>query len=130
MTTKKEKTGRDILREKKPRVLEKILEHEHEQIPRIQLQWRYNCNFSCEHCSVSKIKPDLGDLLTYDDIKNLFSQADDLGISRMTISGGEPLLFDLDKLVTAIDPSKFWIQLDTNAWLMTEDKIKQLRYWS
>lgn len=123
----KEKSNREKLKERKPKVLDKILAHENEQIPRIQLQWRYNCNFSCTHCSVEHVKDNSRKLLDYTDIKNIYQQADEIGISRTTISGGEPLLFDLDKLVMAIDPSKFWIQLDTNGFLLTKEKLQHLR---
>jgi len=129
MTTKKEKTSREKLREKKPKVLDKILAHEHEQIPRIQLQWRTGkgaCNFSCQHCSVKDVGNNK-ELITLDDVRNLFQQADKIGISRMTISGGEPLLFDLDTLVEAINPKLYWIQLDTNGWLLTKNKAQHCK---
>ena len=125
----KEKSNRDKLKEKKPLVLDKILKYEHEQIPRIQLQWRTgkgSCNFNCSHCSVKDVGNDK-ELITLDDVKNLFIKADEIGISRMTISGGEPLLFNLDKLVEAINPKLFWIQIDTNGWFFTEEKAKYLK---
>lgn len=127
--TKKEKTNREKLKEKKPKVLDKILAHETELIPRIQLQWRTAkgaCNFNCEHCSVK----DVGngkDLITLEDVKRAFKEADELSISRVSISGGEPLTFDLGSLVEAINPSNFYIQLDTNGWLFTEEKAKYLK---
>ena len=37
---KQQENNRNKLKETKPRVLDKILAHEHEMIPRIQLQWR------------------------------------------------------------------------------------------
>lgn len=129
MTTKKEKTSREKLREKKPRVLDKILAHEHEQIPRIQLQWRTmrgSCNFSCQHCSVHDVGNN-GNPITLEDVRNLFQQADNIGISRLTISGGEPLTFNLKELTEAIDMNLFYCQLDTNAWLLNEDKIKEIK---
>jgi MoaA/NifB/PqqE/SkfB family radical SAM enzyme len=123
-----EQSSRDKLRQRKPLVLDKILKHEKEQIPRIQLQYRYNCNFKCQHCSIDSVKDLSRKSLSIDDVKNLFKQADEMGISRVTISGGEPLLFpDLDELVEAINPKLFWIQLDTNAFLLTEDKVKHLK---
>jgi MoaA/NifB/PqqE/SkfB family radical SAM enzyme len=125
----KEKSNRDKLRERKPKVLDKIIVHEKEQIPRIQLQWRTgegSCNFNCSHCSVKNVG-DNKELITLEEVKNLFIQADKIGISRMTISGGEPLTFELDKLVKAINSELFWIQLDTNCWLLDEEKIKYLK---
>lgn len=126
---KKEINNREKLRQRKPLVLDKILKHENEQIPRIQLQWRTGkgaCNFNCAHCSVKDVGNNK-ELISLKDVKSLFDQADEIGISRMTISGGEPLTFDLISLVEAIGANRFWIQLDTNAWLMTEEKIKYLK---
>jgi len=124
----KEKNNREKLRQKKPLVYKKIIEHENEQIPRIQLQWRTHkgsCNFSCEHCSVKDVGNNK-ELITLEEVKSLFDQADEIGISRVTISGGEPLTFDLKALIDVIGAERYWIQLDTNAWLLNENKIKEL----
>ena len=124
----KEKTSREKLRERKPKVLSKILAHEHEMIPRIQLQADYQCNMKCSHCSISGIKDKDRHQLTLDEIHNLFVEADKIGISRMTLSGGEPLTFpNLDEMILAIDPSKFWIQIDTNGLLLSKEKLVHLR---
>jgi MoaA/NifB/PqqE/SkfB family radical SAM enzyme len=124
----KEKTSREKLRERKPLVLDKIIAHEHEMIPRIQLQADYMCNMKCSHCSISNVKDKSRHQLTLDEIHNLFVEADKLGISRMTISGGEPLMFsNLDEMILAIDPSKFWIQIDTNGLLLSKEKLFHLR---
>lgn len=125
---KKEKSNREKLKERKPKVLEKILKYEKEQIPRIQFQADYHCNMSCSHCSVSGIKDKNQHQLTISEIHNLFVEADKIGISRVTISGGEPLIFpNLDEIILAIDPSKFWLQIDTNGLLLSEEKILHLR---
>jgi len=124
MLNEKEKNNRNKLKEKKPLVYKKNKENEGKQIPRIQLQWRTGkgaCNFNCTHCSVKDVGNNK-ELLTLEDVNNLFRQADEIGISRMTISGGEPLTFDLDTLVKAINPKLYWIQLDTNGWLLTKEK--------
>ena len=117
-----EKNNRNKLKENKPKVHEKITRY---NMPRIQLQWRtYKnddgtkaCPFNCEHCSVK----DVGNN------KDLITLEDEIGISRLTISGGEPLTFDLKSLTNAINMDLFYCQLDTNAWLLTEDKIKELK---
>ena len=131
---KQQENNRNKLKETKPRVLDKILAHEHEMIPRIQLQWRTwknddgtkACPFNCTHCSVKNVGNNR-ELITLDDVRSLFQQADEIGISRMTISGGEPLTFDLDALVEAINSKLFWIQLDTNGWLLTKEKAQHLK---
>jgi len=51
-----------------------------------------------------------------------------MGLAHLVITGGEPLLFpELDELVEAIDPQKFYISLDTNGWLLDEDRAKHLK---
>ena len=51
-----------------------------------------------------------------------------MGLARFVITGGEPLLFkDFDALVEAIDPQKFYLNCDTNGWLLDEKKAKHLK---
>jgi len=63
-----------------------------------------------------------------DDVKNLFKQADEMGLARVTITGGEPLVFkDFDALVEAIDPQKFYINCDTNGWLLDKKRAEHIK---
>ena len=65
--------------------------------------------------------------MTPDDVRELARQADELGLARFVITGGEPLVFkDLDEVVAAIDPQKFYINMDTNGWFLDEEKAKHL----
>jgi MoaA/NifB/PqqE/SkfB family radical SAM enzyme len=51
-----------------------------------------------------------------------------MGLARVTITGGEPLVFrDFDDLVAAIDPQKFYINCDTNGWLLDEKRAQHLK---
>lgn len=124
----KEKTSREKLREKKPKVLDKIVAYESSPPPIIQLQYSYKCNIRCEHCSIDLVRHKDKKTLTIDNVKNIYDQADELGFSRTTISGGEPTIFpDLDQLVEAIGPDRFWIQMDTNCISLTEDLVFHLK---
>ena len=101
-----------------------------ESIAIIQFQYNYTCNFACEHCSIKRFQDrnDGAQEMKIDDVKNLFKQADELGLARVTITGGEPLVFrDFDALVAAIDPQKFYINCDTNGWLLDEKRAKHLK---
>lgn len=125
--SKKEQEGRNYLKERKPYVYEKVSRftekyNKGESIAIIQLQYNYICNMKCEHCS---IKPFQGKTdkrkLTPVDVASLAKQADEMGLARFVISGGEPSIFpDLDELVAAIDPEKFYINCDTNGFLLAE----------
>ena len=44
-----------------------------------------------------------------------------MGLARFVISGGEPTIFpDLEEIVNEINPEKFYINCDTNGWLLAE----------
>ncbi len=129
-----ENKRRNKLKEEKPYVYEKIMKFDEkikrgESIAIIQFQYNYTCNFRCQHCSIKRFQgKNEAKQMTIPDVKNLFQQADELGLARVTITGGEPLVFpDLDELVSAIDPQKFYINCDTNGWLLDEKRAKHLK---
>ena len=132
-----ESKRRNYLKESKPLVYEKILKFDEkirkgESIAIIQFQYNYVCNFRCEHCSIKRFQGKEGRQnkreMTLADVRELFRQADELGLARVTITGGEPLVFkDFDELVKAIDPKKFYINCDTNGFLLDEKKAKHLK---
>lgn len=81
----------------------------------------------CQHCCVSKINKGARVLDPFV-LSDLAGQADALAVTQFAISGGEPLLFhDLEAIVNAIDPNKFFISLDSNGWLLTADKAQWLK---
>ena len=124
----KEKSNRNYLKEKKPLVYNKVQKFQEkyergESIALIQLQYRYACNMLCEHCSIEAYQRNAAGKrsITPEDVKNLADQADALGLARFVISGGEPtVLKDLDELVSAIGPERFYINSDSNGYLLAE----------
>ena len=71
------------------------------------------------------VKLDPRPQMNLDDYKELSRQADEMGIFRFVLTGGEALLDkDLDKLIEALDPKKHLIILDTNGWTFNEEKAK------
>ena len=138
--TVKEQEKRNKLKAAKPRVYEKIIKYKEkaekgESIAIIQFQYRYECNFTCQHCSIKRFQitksekaKDTRRFFTISDVKELFRQADEMGLANMTITGGEPLIFpDMDELVAAIDPQRFHIACDSNGWLLDEKKARHLK---
>lgn len=130
----KESENRSKLKEEKPYVYNKVIKFDEkirrgESIAIIQFQYNYACNFTCEHCSIKKFQGKKeGRMFTIADVKELARQADELGLARFVITGGEPLVFkDLDALVAAIDPQKFFINCDTNGWLLDDKKARHLK---
>jgi MoaA/NifB/PqqE/SkfB family radical SAM enzyme len=134
---------RDGLRARKPYVADKLanimaMEERGEISPIIRLEKSYLCNFQCTHCSaeyymdrhmerVLHVK-DERRKIDLDDIRELSRQADEAGLARFVITGGEPLVMkDLDDVVAAIDPEKHYVILDTNGWFLDLDKAKHLK---
>ena len=129
-----ETKNRNKLKEEKPYVYEKMIRLEEkmrrgESIAIIQFQYNYVCNLTCEHCSIEPFQgKNDKETWTMEKVKGLARQADELGLARFVITGGEPLTFkDFDELVAAIDPQKFYINCDTNGWLLDEKKAKHLK---
>ncbi len=120
----KEIKNREYLKQNKPRVFEKINNNQ----PLLQLQYDYSCNMACQHCSIKKMQNKNRRQLTPNDLVGLYEQANEIGISRTVITGGEPLIFlDLDDVVGAIDPKKFYISIDTNGWFFNLRMAKHLK---
>ena len=138
-----EKNKRAGLALRKPHVakkLAKIVENEKKGIvnPIIRLEKSYLCNFQCTHCSAEyymdrhlekKLKTkENRPQMTMDDIRNISKQADELGLARFVITGGEPLVMrDFDQVVEAIDPDKHYVITDTNGWFLDDKKAKHIK---
>lgn len=130
----REQRNRNSLQEKKPYVYEKIQRFEDkirrgESIAIIQMQYNYQCNLSCEHCCVKRLQgPTARRSMTVEDVRSLAQQADAMGLARFVITGGEPLTFkDFDEVVAAIDPQKFFINVDTNGWFLDAERARHLK---
>ena len=138
-----EKKKREGLAQKNPYVAKKLaniskMEEKGEISPIIRLEKSYLCNFQCTHCSaeyymdrhlekVLKTKEDRTQM-TLDDVRNISKQADELGLARFVITGGEPLVMkDFDAVVEAIDPKKHYIISDTNGWFLDDKKAKHIK---
>ena len=126
---------------KRPRVYEKIQNYFGSMtdgvispILRLKIN-RSLCNFHCLHCCEEPymsrdLKKKTGAIdprhqMTIDDYAELSRQADEYGIYRFVLTGGEALLDkNLEELIVALDPMKHLIILDTNGWTFDEEKAK------
>ena len=138
LVEKKKRTDQSL---KRPRVHEKIqnyfkgmLDGQISPILRLKIN-RSLCNFHCAHgCEEPYMSRDLkkktGALdprpqMSLEDYRKLSQEADDFGIFRFVLTGGEALLDkNLDKLIDALDPQKHLIILDTNGWTFDTEKAK------
>ena len=88
------------------------------------------CNLRCVYCMPAEGVPCVGhkDILTYDEITRICRIASTIGISRIKLTGGEPLvrrgLPDLLKMIKDI-PGIEQVTLTTNVILL-KDKINEL----
>jgi MoaA/NifB/PqqE/SkfB family radical SAM enzyme len=134
---------RNGLAQRKPHVAAKLariaeMEERGEISPIIRLEKSYLCNFQCTHCSaeyymdrhlhkVIKIV-DERQKMDLDDVRRLSEEADQLGLARFVITGGEPLVMkDFDAVVEAIDPEKHYIITDTNGWFLDSARAQHLK---
>jgi len=126
---------------RRPRVHEKIQNFFKEMIngqisPILRLKInRSLCNFQCAHCCEEPymsrdLKKKTGSIdprpqMGLEDYRELSRQADEYGIFRFVLTGGEALLDKkLDSLIDVLDPMKHLIILDTNGWTFDEEKAK------
>lgn len=132
----------------KPRVYEKIRwfrENEPKGAisPIIRLAWSYLCNFTCDHCCAEErmdrtlipniqkagMTSDPRRRMNYEDLARHCAEADEYGLFRYVLTGGEPTTWkDLYKVIEIIDPQRHLVIMDSNAWLLAErpDMIKEL----
>lgn len=132
----------DLMR-RKPYVASKLaniaqMEERGEVSPIIRLEKSYLCNFQCTHCSAEYYMDrhlkktfnivDARRRMDLDEVRNLSRQADELGLARFVITGGEPLVMkDFDEVVAAIDPDKHYIITDTNGWFLDLARARHLK---
>lgn len=141
--TPAEQAKREGLKVRKPYITAKLaniaaMEERGEISPIIRIEKSYLCNFQCTHCSaeyymdrhlknVLKVVDDRRKM-DLDDVRRLSREADELGLARFVITGGEPLVMkDFDEVVAAIDPDKHYIIADTNGWFLDDKKARHLK---
>ncbi len=141
--TPTEQARRDGLKHIKPHVHAKFQKFADkvargESIAIVRLEYSYLCNFSCEHCCAepfmdhkfTKIQKaaDKRPRLTLENVKTLSSQADEIGLARFVITGGEPLVMkEFDQVVEAIDPQKHYIVSDSNGWFLDSARARHIK---
>jgi len=143
--TEAELKKRGDLARRKPYVAAKLAKNKERQergepTPVIRLAANMLCNFQCEHCCAEHYmdrhlmkttgKKEQRHEITLEDIRNLSKQADDYGLARFVLTGGEPLVMrnpSFEQVVEAIDPDKHYIITDTNGWFMDAEKAKHLK---
>lgn len=94
----------------------------------VELAVTWRCNYSCEYCYANDLMQE-GNTndIPIKKIKDIVSQARELGMVHINITGGEPMLRkDLFELISAI-PKDVIISLVTNGKILTKDKIDMVK---
>ena len=140
-----ENSKRTGLASRKPYIAKKLAENKVRQdagypTPVIRVADNMLCNFQCTHCCAEHYmdrhllkltgNKEQRRQLGLDDLRELSKQADEFGLARFVITGGEPLVRrnpSFDEVVEALDPEKHYIITDTNGWFMDGQKAKHLK---
>lgn len=97
-----------------------VLEH-------IDIEVNHRCNLACRHCSARAAKGRSPEELSVDEIKGILSGAKELGLRKVGLTGGEPLV-DVPKLEAVarfcIDELEVPLHTHTNGTLVTENMCR------
>jgi MoaA/NifB/PqqE/SkfB family radical SAM enzyme len=133
------------LASRKPYIAAKLAANKERQeqgfpTPVIRLAANMLCNFQCNHCCAEHYmdrhllkltgKKEERHQLDLNDIRELSRQADEFGLARFVLTGGEPLVMrnpGFEEVVEAIDPEKHYVITDTNGWFMDEKKARHIK---
>ncbi len=84
------------------------------------------CNLRCKGCYAGELHRKTNTELTEEDLRRIFKEADELGISIILIAGGEPLSRpEIVKIV--LEYPKIIFPLFTNGLLLTDELISELK---
>jgi len=87
----------------------------------------YNCQCNCIHCSAGKHYREEVPELTTKEAKKLIADSQNLGISVLAFTGGEPLLRkDIFDLITYVNKKKSIPIIFTNGQLLNEENVNKL----
>lgn len=87
----------------------------------------YDCNFLCAHCSAEALKSDKAPL-TLAEYKKAAQEAMAAGVMAFHFTGGEPLMRrNLLDIIQAFQPSKNFISIQTNGWLVTDKFLAEYK---
>jgi MoaA/NifB/PqqE/SkfB family radical SAM enzyme len=87
----------------------------------------YRCQCKCTHCSAGNhLRNDMPELSTKE-AKQLIDDSQDLGVTIIAFTGGEPLLReDIYELISHVNQNKAMPILFTNGFLLTDENVEKL----
>ena len=92
-----------------------------------QIEITNKCNLSCLHCFNNSGEP-LSDELTTEEICSLIDVLSSMGVHRLTLTGGEPLVHpDLFEIVEHARKAPMTVTIFTNGTLITEEHVEKFK---
>ncbi|MBS7631303.1 radical SAM protein [Candidatus Bathyarchaeota archaeon] len=91
--------------------------------------WNFTnaCNLSCKHCYQRADKPSADELSTAE-AKSIIDQLDELNVSSIAFSGGEPLMRrDFFEVAGYAAGKGLYVSVATNGTMLTEKNVERLR---
>jgi len=94
----------------------------------VEINITNTCNFRCIHCSKDSKPLKFLDELTTEEIMAVIDECLQFGVPEIRFMGGEPLLHPgfFKFIQYAKEKGIFQLRLSTNAWLINEEKAKEL----
>jgi len=88
----------------------------------------YACQCKCVHCSVGKYQDERKNLLDVEHIKRVLDQTAEIGIPKVDLFGGEPLLKNgIVDIVAHGSKLGLYMSVTSNGWLLTKELVKELK---
>ncbi len=89
----------------------------------IQIECTSKCNYNCRHC-YADAKTNTDTYISIEKIKPFIAELSTIGIKKLAVSGGEPLLYPyLLELLECVKAANIDVTLDTNGSLLTQEKV-------
>lgn len=93
----------------------------------IYLYSNFTCNEKCQYCWISLANTDHKTILTKEFTQSFLDDAMELGLKRVKISGGEPLLNDfLPEIINSFLKRGIFVEVESNGTLITESFVQSL----
>jgi radical SAM protein with 4Fe4S-binding SPASM domain len=92
----------------------------------MEVEFSLRCNFHCQYCYVPD-KATFENELSFEELRDAILQAKDLGVKKIIVLGGEPMLYPhIFKMLKFIREENLDIEMFTNGFGITPEAARQL----
>lgn len=94
----------------------------------MEFQLTFKCNSKCIMCSAADFTHREDETMSLDEMKNVWRQAQAMGASMVTLTGGEPTLRpDILEIIRMLSPNRTLISLTSNSLGLTDQFLLKLK---